>query len=788
MDNGANFTGVGQFKFALFGTGHDISAPATATASAPVGGLINTITVTAGGYGYTSAPVVTITGGGGSGATAIAHLNANAVLSITLNTRGSAYTSVPTVTIAPPPPDLVYPTLWSNDGTGNPGSQPFLAVPVGVTNGLFTVGVGDTTLSNMIVPIPAALFTQPNLLLGIWFSDGTNGFAALNPPQPLTAAPYAAYAANAGNATTAQTANSANAVSAANIVGTIPSAELPPGILTNGATGVSLTGTFAGNVTGAFTGGLFTGDGSGLTNVPVNFPTGLVASNFWQTTGNAGTSAGANFVGTTDGADLVFKSHSKEGLRLTTSQSFILQRPSQFPDFSERNGLGVYGYTTDIDTGYRLFANNQYVVGPVLYGEQGGGLGVISSTSSQTLALYWTSSGVTVNLPTTMLAATTIDANLAVSGAVTASTFANPGAAAGSFFVGPNTGNAAMTGQNNTAVGSGALLSNLAGTENTAVGGNALKNSGGTNNTATGYGALNGPLLGTSTGSGNTASGAFALTFDGTGFNNTAVGYQALDLNATGNGNVAVGASALYAHSSGDNNVAVGPGTLQNCQSDANDTAVGAFALQHFTSGGNNVALGQNAGNNLQSGNNNIYLGNAGNATESGIVRIGTPGTHTSTYIAGTIEDPVCNNITITGGSDLAEPFKITTADQSVAEGEVVVIDEANPGQLKLTDQPYDTHVAGVVSGANGIHAGIQMHQEGMLDGGKNVALSGRVYVQADTSNGAINPGDLLTTSGMPGRAMKVSDHLKAQGAILGKAMTSLKSGKGMVLVLVTLQ
>jgi hypothetical protein len=158
------------------------------------------------------------------------------------------------------------------------------------------------------------------------------------------------------------------------------------------------------------------------------------------------------------------------------------------------------------------------------------------------------------------------------------------------------------------------------------------------------------------------------------------------------------------------------------------------------------------------------------------------------TYIAGVIQAPSVTTITITGGSDLAEPFSISTKDQSVSEGEVVVIDEANPGQLKLTDQPYDTRVAGVISGANGIHPGIQMHQQGMLEGGKNVALSGRVYVQADTSNGAIKPGDLLTTSSTPGRAMKVSDHARAAGAILGKAMTALSQGQGMVLVLVTLQ
>jgi hypothetical protein len=130
----------------------------------------------------------------------------------------------------------------------------------------------------------------------------------------------------------------------------------------------------------------------------------------------------------------------------------------------------------------------------------------------------------------------------------------------------------------------------------------------------------------------------------------------------------------------------------------------------------------------------------------------------------------------------------MSTAEQDIPQGAVVVIDEANPGRLKMSDQPYDTRVAGIVSGANGINPGIQMHQEGVLEGGKNVALTGRVYVQADTSSGAIKAGDLLTTSSIPGHAMKVSDHAKAQGAILGKAMTGLKEGEGMILVLVTLQ
>ena len=91
-------------------------------------------------------------------------------------------------------------------------------------------------------------------------------------------------------------------------------------------------------------------------------------------------------------------------------------------------------------------------------------------------------------------------------------------------------------------------------------------------------------------------------------------------------------------------------------------------------------------------------------------------------------------------------------------------------------------HVAG------GVRPGITLSQQGVLDGGQPVALSGRVYALADATAGPIQPGDLLTTSARPGHAMRVTDHAPAQGAILGKAMSGLKEGQGLVLVLVTLQ
>jgi hypothetical protein len=216
----------------------------------------------------------------------------------------------------------------------------------------------------------------------------------------------------------------------------------------------------------------------------------------------------------------------------------------------------------------------------------------------------------------------------------------------------------------------------------------------------------------------------------------------------------------------------------------------GTYTGPAITASGNNVSV--NSGFLVVNGLTPVYcyIGDDGAGSD---VQIGSQKSGITALAAYNTADGAymhfyCSSITIVGGADLAEPFKITGANEEVPEGAVVVIDEENPGHLKMSNQSYDTHVAGVVSGANGINPGIQMQQHGLLEGGKNVALTGRVYVRADTSNGVIKPGDLLTSSSNPGYAMKVIDHARAAGAILGKAMTGLKEDKGMVLVLVTLQ
>lgn len=156
-------------------------------------------------------------------------------------------------------------------------------------------------------------------------------------------------------------------------------------------------------------------------------------------------------------------------------------------------------------------------------------------------------------------------------------------------------------------------------------------------------------------------------------------------------------------------------------------------------------------------------------------------------------------SLRLDGGADFAENFDVRaeTAPAKLAAatgaatlaGMVVAIDPHNPSKLRVSRRAYDRRVAGVISGAGGVKPGLVMGQEGTLaDGQQPVALSGRVYVWVDATRGALRPGDLLTTSATPGHAMKATNPQRAQGAIIGKAMTGLKAGKGLVLVLVTLQ
>lgn len=206
------------------------------------------------------------------------------------------------------------------------------------------------------------------------------------------------------------------------------------------------------------------------------------------------------------------------------------------------------------------------------------------------------------------------------------------------------------TGISNTATGFDALFANTTGNYNAAFGSSALYlNTTGSCNVANGCGA---GFLNT-TGWYNTANGYYALSGNTTGWYNTATGAGALDGNSTGSSNTATGVNALHVNA-GQYNTATGVGALFRNTTGNNNTAEGYFALLNSTTGSYNIALGNGAGVNVITGSNNILIGNEGTNADSGVIRIGTPGTQGSTYIAG------INGVTASGGV----PVYITASGQ----------------------------------------------------------------------------------------------------------------------------
>jgi hypothetical protein len=116
---------------------------------------------------------------------------------------------------------------------------------------------------------------------------------------------------------------------------------------------------------------------------------------------------------------------------------------------------------------------------------------------------------------------------------------------------------------------------------------------------------------------------------------NTASGVGALYSNTTGAANAAVGDEALYSNVGGSHNTGVGVNALYSEVGGFANTAVGNGALYAETSGTQNIALGYQAGANLTTGGYNIDIGNSGLSGDNSIIRIGTPGLQSQTFMAG---------------------------------------------------------------------------------------------------------------------------------------------------------
>jgi hypothetical protein len=138
----------------------------------------------------------------------------------------------------------------------------------------------------------------------------------------------------------------------------------------------------------------------------------------------------------------------------------------------------------------------------------------------------------------------------------------------------------------------------------------------------------------------NAAIGTNALYYNTSGYLNAAVGAYAMITNSTGIENTALGAEAMFENTNGDCNTAVGWLALGFNSTGSQNTALGASALGGNSTGNNNIAIGNFAGFSL-TGSNNVALANNGIRGESGVMRLGTEGTQTATYIAGIRTSPL---------------------------------------------------------------------------------------------------------------------------------------------------
>ena len=184
----------------------------------------------------------------------------------------------------------------------------------------------------------------------------------------------------------------------------------------------------------------------------------------------------------------------------------------------------------------------------------------------------------------------------------------------------------------------------------------------------------------------------------------------------------------------------------------------------------------------LDAGGGNIWLG--GNGADGDLVLFASSGDNVTLgeatiHLNGEAGDIILRN------ADCAEDFEIA-ADPRVEPGTVMVI--GADARLEMSAEAYDRRVAGVIAGAGSDRPGIVLGRRSGAANALPVALVGRTWCKVDAAYGAIQVGDLLTTSPSPGHAMKVGDPTRAMGAVIGKALGALDAGRGLVPALVALQ
>jgi hypothetical protein len=91
-------------------------------------------------------------------------------------------------------------SYWSNDSTSAVGSEPTASVEVAVSNGLFSVKLGDVSITNMTTDLSGTVFDNTSTYIRTWFSDDDATFSQLSPDQQIVSTGHAIHAQSAETA------------------------------------------------------------------------------------------------------------------------------------------------------------------------------------------------------------------------------------------------------------------------------------------------------------------------------------------------------------------------------------------------------------------------------------------------------------------------------------------------------------------------------------------------------------------------------------------------------------
>jgi hypothetical protein len=156
------------------------------------------------------------------------------------------------------------------------------------------------------------------------------------------------------------------------------------------------------------------------------------------------------------------------------------------------------------------------------------------------------------------------------------------------------------------------------------------------------------------------------------------------------------------------------------------------------------------------------------------------------TFQDGTVQSTAYTGVTC--GGDYAESVDVTGSRTSYEPGDVLVLDANNPGKVLKSVEAYSTSVSGIYSTKPGTVGRRQTTDPKTSASEVPMAMVGIVPAKVSAENGSIKVGDLLVSSSTAGYAMKGTDRGRMLGAVIGKAMGNLNSGKGVIEILVTLQ